>query len=80
MPRAGVHLRDGGDPARARSEGRTRGLAGYLLSHLTAICVVKRTSAFTPRCGVAAASELRGVAYLVFETRFTSCNVPKSPS
>jgi len=41
MPRAGVAVRNGSERARVRSEGRTWGSTGYLLSHLTAICVVK---------------------------------------
>jgi hypothetical protein len=37
MPRASVSVRNGGERARVRSEGRTRGSAGHLLSDLTAI-------------------------------------------
>ena len=79
MPRASVPERNGSERARVRSEGRTWGSTGYLLSHLTAICVGKGLGPSRLVVALRLRPNCRQ-SYLPFETVFTSCNVPKSPS
>ena len=79
MPRASVPVRNGSERARLRSEGRTWGSTRYLLSHLTAICVVKGLGPSRLVVALRPRPNCRQ-SYLPFETVFRSCNVPKSPS